>query len=152
MEALIKTVVNVLHIQRIGCHPEKYFYSVLNTVANPARGLLNGEKRAKRESMAAHPHPTPPPRCYNSSEKTREKLCDASTCLSATQVSMPLIGNKHNKETGNVRPRPDIATERDRPQRDEPNMLSSDQLNTTVQECTPTAEGHSSCGVHQDRT
>ena len=148
MKALIRTVVNVLHIQRIGCKPEKY-YSVLYTVANPARGLLNGEKRTKRESMAAHPTPTPPPRC--SFGENNRKLRDASTYLGATQVSIPLIGNKENTETGNVGPRPDIATERDRPQGDEPNMLSSEQPNTTVQEYPPTAKGRSSCGAHQDR-
>ena len=33
------------HIQRIGCQPEKLFY----TVANPARGLLyRGEKEGKK--------------------------------------------------------------------------------------------------------
>ena len=32
-------------------NPKKMFY----TVANPARGLLNREKRTKRESLAAQP-------------------------------------------------------------------------------------------------
>ena len=39
-----KTFV-VSHIQRIGCQPEK----LLNTVANPARGLLNREKKRTKE-------------------------------------------------------------------------------------------------------
>ena len=37
-------------------NPKKLVYAV----ANPARGLMNREKRTKRESLAAHP---PPPRC-----------------------------------------------------------------------------------------
>ena len=49
-------VVVVSHIQRIGCQPEKLLY----TVANPARGLLNREKRTKERSQAAYP-PSPPP-------------------------------------------------------------------------------------------
>ena len=36
-------VVVVSHIQRIGCQPEKT--TVLYTLANPARGVLNREKR-----------------------------------------------------------------------------------------------------------
>ena len=36
-------VVVVSHVKRIGCQPEKLLY----TVANPARGLLNREKRTK---------------------------------------------------------------------------------------------------------
>ena len=38
-------VVVVSHIQRIDCQPEKLLY----TVANPARGLLNREKRTKEK-------------------------------------------------------------------------------------------------------
>ena len=45
----------VAHIQRIGCQPEKLFY----TVANPARGPLNREKRTK-EKVWQHT-PSPPP-------------------------------------------------------------------------------------------
>ena len=44
-------VVSRIH-QRIGFQPEK------TTVFNPARGLLNREKRTKRSSLAA---PSPPP-------------------------------------------------------------------------------------------
>ena len=43
---VVVVVVAVSHIQRIGCQPETttlLFY----TVANPARGLLNSEKRTK---------------------------------------------------------------------------------------------------------
>ena len=43
----------VSHIQRIGCQPEKD-YQVLYTVANPARGPLNREKK-KKKSLAAPP-------------------------------------------------------------------------------------------------
>ena len=42
----VRTVVVVdvvSHTQRIGCQPEKILY----TVANPARGLLNREKKEK---------------------------------------------------------------------------------------------------------
>ena len=54
LEIICKVVgVVVSHIQRTGCQPEK----LLNTMANPARGLLNREKRTKRESMAAYLHP-----------------------------------------------------------------------------------------------
>ena len=48
-------VVVVSHIQRIGCQPENLLY----TVANPARGLLNREKRTKEKRLAAYPPPTP---------------------------------------------------------------------------------------------
>ena len=46
---------------------EKLFYAV---VANPARGLLNMEKRTKRESLAAQP---PPPRCLYGENKIKIK-------------------------------------------------------------------------------
>ena len=53
-------VVVVSHIQRIGCQPEKnYFY----TVANPARGLLNREKRTKEKVWQHTPPPPTPPHC-----------------------------------------------------------------------------------------
>ena len=37
-------VVVVSHIQRIGCQPDKNYFD--NTLANPARGLLNRYKQA----------------------------------------------------------------------------------------------------------
>ena len=43
----------VSHIQPIGCQPEK-----TTLQANPARGLLNREKKEKKESLAAPP-PSP---------------------------------------------------------------------------------------------
>ena len=46
---LLIVVVVVSTIQRIGCQFEKLLY----TVANPARGLLNREKKKKRKSLAA---------------------------------------------------------------------------------------------------
>ena len=49
-------VVVVSHIQRIGCQPEK---KLLYTVANPARGLLNREKKKKEKSGSAPPPPRP---------------------------------------------------------------------------------------------
>ena len=50
---MMYVTVVVSHIQRIGCQLEKQLY----TVANPARGLLNREKRKenRRESLAAPP-------------------------------------------------------------------------------------------------
>ena len=64
---VVVVVVVVSHIQRIGCQPEK---KLLYTVANPARGLLNREKR-KRKSLAAHP--PPPPRAARSEKKETNK-------------------------------------------------------------------------------
>ena len=62
-------VVGVSHIQRIGCccllfltfsvlvtNPEKLLY----TVANPACGLLNREKRTKEKVWQHTPPPHPP--------------------------------------------------------------------------------------------
>ena len=46
-------VVVVSHIQRIGCQPQK---KLLYTVANPARGLLNREK--KKNVWQRTPPPT----------------------------------------------------------------------------------------------
>ena len=43
----VKTFIS--HIQRIGC-----WKKLLYKVTNPARGLLNREKRIKRGSLAAH--------------------------------------------------------------------------------------------------
>ena len=51
---VVVVVVVVPHIQRIGCQPEKLLY----TVANPARGLLHGEKRTK-ENVWQHTRPHP---------------------------------------------------------------------------------------------
>ena len=53
---LFVVVVVVSHIQRIGGQPEK---TILYTVANPARGLLNREKRTK-EKVWQHTPPYPP--------------------------------------------------------------------------------------------
>ena len=53
--AVVVVVVVVSHIQRIGCQPEKLLY----TVANPARGLLNREKRTKEKVWQHTPPPTP---------------------------------------------------------------------------------------------
>ena len=53
--ANLVVVVVVSHIQRIGCQPEKLLY----TVANPARGLLNREKRTKENVWQYTPPPPP---------------------------------------------------------------------------------------------
>ena len=45
------TIVVVSRIQRICCQPGKLLY----TLANPARGLLNKEKRITTKSLAAYP-------------------------------------------------------------------------------------------------
>ena len=42
-----RRVVVVSHIQRIGCQPEKNYFTRW-LVANPARGLLNREKNEKK--------------------------------------------------------------------------------------------------------
>ena len=55
LNVVIVVVVVVSPIQRIGCQPEKLLY----TVANPARGLLNREKRTKEEVWQHNP-PRPP--------------------------------------------------------------------------------------------
>ena len=52
---VVVVVVVVSHTQRIGCQPEKLLY----TVANPARGLPNREKRTKEKSGSIPPPPTP---------------------------------------------------------------------------------------------
>ena len=52
---MVVVVVVVSHIQRIGCQPEKLLY----TVANPARGLLNREKRTKEKVWQHTPPPIP---------------------------------------------------------------------------------------------
>ena len=44
-------------------NPKKLLY----TVANPARGLLNREKKEEKKSLAAHPHP--PARAARSEKK-----------------------------------------------------------------------------------
>ena len=51
---VVVVIVVVSHIRRIGCQPEVTTY----TVANPARGLLNREKRTKEKFWQHTPHPT----------------------------------------------------------------------------------------------
>ena len=53
---VVVAVVVVSHIQRIGCQPPKLLY----TVANPARCLLNREKRTNEKvwQRTPSPHPT----------------------------------------------------------------------------------------------
>ena len=63
IESTISIMSVISHIQRIGCQPDKA--TVLPTVANPARGLLNREKRTKRErESGSAPFPSPRQRCY----------------------------------------------------------------------------------------
>ena len=55
---MVVVVVGVVsHIQHVGCQPEK---TILYTVANPARGLLNRENRTKEEVWQHTPPPHPP--------------------------------------------------------------------------------------------
>ena len=61
----------VFPIRRIGGQPEK---TKLSTVVNPARGLLNREKRAKRESLAAHPPPNTPQHEYKEQENGKNDV------------------------------------------------------------------------------
>ena len=90
----IVVVVVVSHIQRIGCQPEKT--TVLYTVANLARGLLNRErKQTNKKTSGSAPPPPPPPRArcsfgvyiYIYIYISR----DASTCLGATQVGVTQV-------------------------------------------------------------
>ena len=60
---------------------------LLYTVANPARGLLNREKKEKRKSLAA---PPPPARC-SFGEKKRKKKKSRDTYLGATQVGVTQV-------------------------------------------------------------
>ena len=66
-------------------NPKKLLY----TVANPARGLLNSEKRTK-EKVWQHTPPPHPPHCSFGENKI--KLRDAST--GATQVLVGLASVK----------------------------------------------------------
>ena len=65
MDAFLYTAVafydvEASQIQRIGCQPDDRRTLLYHTVvANPVRGLLNREKRTKREVW--HPPPPPPP-------------------------------------------------------------------------------------------
>ena len=77
-------VVVVSRIQRIGCQVETLLY----TVANTTRGLLNREKKTKEKVWQRTPL-TPPPTLLVR-VKVKYKSRDASTCLGATQVSVRL--------------------------------------------------------------
>ena len=79
-----KSVV-VSHIQRIGCQPEKT--TVLYTVANPARGLLNREKRTK-EKVWQHTPPPPTPHTARS-EIINKKYCDAVCAFCSARETCP---------------------------------------------------------------
>ena len=88
----IVVVVVVSHIQRIGCQPEKT--TVLYTVANLARGLLNRERKQtnKKTSGSAPPPPPPPARAARSEYIYIYSISrDASTCLGATQVGVTQV-------------------------------------------------------------
>ena len=58
---------------------------ILYKVVNPARGLLNREKRTKKKVWQR-----PPPPIAARSEKKIKKKRDASTCLGLTQASVRL--------------------------------------------------------------
>ena len=66
-------------------NPKKLLY----TVANPARGLLNREKRTKEKVWQRTP-PSPPPHAARSDGKNKIKSRDASTYLGTMQVSVRL--------------------------------------------------------------
>ena len=64
-------------------NPKKLLY----TVANPARGLLNREKK-KKEKVWQRP-PPPCARCsFGEKKKEKKKSRYASTCVGATQVGV----------------------------------------------------------------
>ena len=54
---LVVVVVVVSHIRRSGCQLEK----LLNTVANPACGLLNRERKKERKKEKSDSASPPPP-------------------------------------------------------------------------------------------
>ena len=68
------------HSAGIGCQPEKT-KKLLYTVANPARGLLNREKRTKEKVWQ---HTTPPPHTLLVRRKISKKSRDA--CLGRSRV------------------------------------------------------------------
>ena len=68
-QAIVDVAV-VSHIQRIGCQPEKLLY----TVANPASGLLNREKRTKEEVWQHPPPPPPPPTQHTARSEKNTKM------------------------------------------------------------------------------
>ena len=86
---VVVVVVAVSHIQRIGCQPETttLLLRVFYTVANPARGLLNSEKRTK-EKVRQHTTPPTPHTVRSEKNKLIKKSRDAS--IGATQVSVGL--------------------------------------------------------------
>ena len=63
---LLLLLLLFLTFSALFANPKKLLY----TVANPARGLLNMEKKRKRKSLAAHP---PPPRALLVRRKKEKK-------------------------------------------------------------------------------
>ena len=83
---VVVVVVVVSHIQRIGCQPEKLLY----TVANPARGLLNREKRTKEEVWQHPPSPLHPPHCsFGEKNKIKNHATHLQALLRSRSVSRP---------------------------------------------------------------
>ena len=78
---LLLLLLLFLTFSALVANPKKLLY----TVANPARGLLNREKK-KKKSLAAHP--APPARF---GEKKKKKSRDAFTYLGATQVGVTQV-------------------------------------------------------------
>ena len=74
----------VSRIQRIGCQPEK---KLLYTMANPARGLLNREKRIRGQKKKSGSIPPPNPRHCSFVEKFKKMKTTRCIYLQALRRS-----------------------------------------------------------------
>ena len=87
---LLLLLLLFLTFSALVANPKKLLY----TVANPARGLLNREKKEKEKVWQRNPPPPPPARNARSEkfiEKKKKKSRDASTCLGATQAGVTQV-------------------------------------------------------------
>ena len=89
---MVDAPLEVYMVVRLDVHLARCLYAEygggLYTVAIPARGLLNREKTAARESLAAPPPPPPPLRCSYGGEintghvHQRQKKTDTQKSIS----------------------------------------------------------------------
>ena len=96
-------VAFVSHIQRTGCQPEKLLY----TVANPARGLLNREKRTKGK-VWQHTSPTPSPPTYPHTARSEKNNKNHVTHLHALRRSRSISRLYKDSLDSSTRPK-DVA-------------------------------------------
>ena len=80
-----KMLLLLLTFSALVASPKKVLY----TVANPARGLLNREKKKKK--VWQHP---PPARCSFGEKKKKKKSRCPSICLGATQVGVTQVWSR----------------------------------------------------------